>query len=58
MEKTYIMVKPHFANYCKVIALVKSEAKKAGMTILNEKFVKYGRKEAQAHYAEYSRPTM
>ena len=55
MEKTYIMVKPHFANYDNVITLVKNEAKKAGMTIVNEKFIKYGRKEAQAHYAEHFR---
>lgn len=55
MEKTYIMVKPHFANYDKVIELVKSEARKAGMTIVKEKFVKYTKKDAQAHYAEHFR---
>lgn len=55
MERTYIMVKPHFANYDKVIELVKSEAKKAGMTIVKEKFVKYSKLDAQLHYAEHFR---
>lgn len=55
MERTYIMVKPHFANYDKVIELVKSEARKAGMTIVEENFVKYSKLDAQLHYAEHFR---
>lgn len=55
MEQTYIMVKPHFANFKLVIDLVRKEAMKAGMQILREKFVKYDVKSAQKHYAEHFR---
>ena len=55
MEKTYIMVKPHFANYPAVINLVKKEAINAGMQIVNEKFIKYSVEDAQKHYAEHFR---
>ena len=55
MEKTYIMVKPHFANFQQVIDLVKKEAVNAGMQIIDEKFIKYGVAEAQKHYAEHFR---
>ena len=36
MERTYIMVKPHFANFNMVIDLVRKEAMTAGMQILRE----------------------
>ena len=52
---TYIMVKPHFANFDNVIELVKKEAEAIGMTILEEKFVRYSVLDAQAHYAEHFR---
>ena len=39
MERTYIMVKPHFANFQQVIDLVKKEAVSAGMQIVDEKFI-------------------
>ena len=55
MEKTYVMVKPHFANNQDVIDLVKKEIKNAGLTILKEKFVKYEISDAQEHYAEHFR---
>ena len=55
MEKTYIMVKPHFANFPEVINLVKKEAVNAGMQIIDEKFVKYSVADAQKHYAEHFR---
>ena len=55
MEKTYIMVKPHFANFPEVINLVKKEAVNAGMKIIDEKFIKYSVKDAQKHYAEHFR---
>ena len=55
MERTYIMVKPHFANYQEVIDLVKKEAVNAGMQIVDEKFVKYSVADAQKHYAEHFR---
>ena len=56
MEKTYIMVKPHFANFPAVINLVKKEAVNAGMQIVAEKFIKYGVADAQKHYAEQKEP--
>ena len=55
METTYVMVKPEFANEAKVISLVKEETLKLGLKIEKAKFVKYGIKEAQAHYAEHFR---
>ena len=55
MEKTYVMVKPHFANNQEVIDLVKNEVKNAGFTIIKEKFVKYEIADAQEHYAEHFR---
>ena len=42
-QLTYIMVKPEFAEKPEVINLVKEEAKKVGMKILREKFVKYSK---------------
>ena len=54
-QLTYIMVKPEFAEKPEVIALVKEEAKNAGMEILREKFVKYSVEVAQKHYAEHFR---
>ena len=55
MEQTYIMVKPHFANFKMVIDLVRKEAMSAGMHILREKFVKYDVESAQKHYREHFR---
>lgn len=55
MEQTYIMIKPHFANYPEIISLVKKEAMSAGMSIVREKFVKYSKCDAQKHYAEHFR---
>ena len=55
MEKTYIMVKPHFANFPEVINLVRKKAINAGMQIVDEKFVKYSVADAQKHYAEHFR---
>ena len=54
-QLTYIMVKPEFAEMPEVIAAVKAEAEKAGMTILREKFVRYTVEIAQKHYAEHFR---
>ncbi len=54
-QKTYIMVKPEFAENAEIINLVKNEAENAGMKILREKFVKYSVENAQKHYAEHFR---
>ena len=54
-EKTYIMVKPHFANFQEVIDDVKDEVYNADLEIIEEKFVRYSVKDAQKHYAEHFR---
>lgn len=54
-QLTYIMVKPDFAENPDIITLVKEEAKKAGIMILREKYVKYTKSLAQKHYAEHFR---
>ncbi len=50
MEKSYVMVKPEFANYKEVIDLVKSRLTSIGMKILNEGFIKYDTSSAKQHY--------
>ncbi len=54
-QTTYIMVKPHFANYDNIIELVKNEITNKGMEIKDASFVKYSIKDAQKHYAEHFR---
>lgn len=55
MEKTYVMVKPYFANFPNAIEVVKQEIKNKELSIVKEKFIKYGVKDAQEHYAEHFR---
>ena len=54
-QTTYIMVKPHFANYDEIIKLVKEKITSKGMDIVDESFIKYSTSDAQAHYAEHFR---
>lgn len=54
-QKSYIMVKPHFANYDSVISLVKERIYELELDIKDEGFVKYDVKDAQNHYAEHFR---
>ena len=54
-QTTYIMVKPHFANFDEVIAKVEKEIKEKEMEIIDSAFIKYSIKDAQAHYAEHFR---
>lgn len=54
-QTTYIMVKPHFANFDKIIDLVKNEITNKGMEIKESAFIKYSAKDAQKHYAEHFR---
>lgn len=54
-ETTYIMVKPHFANFDEIIDLVKARIVGKGMQIIDAAFIKYSTKEAQEHYAEHFR---
>lgn len=53
MQKTYVMVKPHFANYEIVINEVKKRLLELDLKIVEESFIKYNRAEAQKHYAEH-----
>lgn len=55
IQKTYIMVKPHFANYENIVELVKSEITKKGMNIEDSSYIKYSVEDAQKHYAEHFR---
>ena len=52
-QTTYIMVKPHFANFDKIVELVKKEIINKGMKIEESSFINYSIKDAQKHYAEH-----
>ena len=52
-QTTYIMVKPHFANYENIIDLIETAIKDRGLTIIESSYIKYSIKEAQEHYAEH-----
>ena len=54
-ETTYIMIKPHFANYDQVIEHVTSIIKELGLEIKDSSFIKYSITDAQKHYAEHFR---
>ena len=47
------MVKPHFANFNKIVNLVKSEIEDKGMEIIEAAYIKYSVEDAQNHYAEH-----
>lgn len=53
MQKSYVMVKPEFANYDSVIDEVKRRLEGAGIQILEERFVRYDKQSADLHYAEH-----
>ena len=55
MEKSYVMVKPGFANNPKVISYIKNRLIEGGLKIVAEKFVRYSTSAAQDHYAEHFR---
>lgn len=54
-EKTYIMIKPHFANHEKVINKIKEKIEDLGLEIKDSGFIKYTVDAAQKHYAEHFR---
>ena len=54
-QTTYIMVKPHFANYPEIVELVENKIKEKGMNIKESAFIRYSVGDAQAHYAEHFR---
>lgn len=53
MEKSYVMVKPEFANHQAVIDEIKQRLQEAGLKIQDESFINYSRDDAKKHYAEH-----
>ena len=55
MEKSFVMVKPKFADNKTVVEYVKQRLTNAGLTIINGAYKKYSISKAQEHYAEHFR---
>ena len=53
MEKSFVMVKPGFANNQKVISYIKERLTNEGLTIVSGEFKNYSIEKAQDHYAEH-----
>ena len=53
MEKSYVMIKPEFANHGWVVREVRDRLERAGLVITCSGYVKYTEKEAKIHYAEH-----
>lgn len=53
IERSYVMVKPQFANSEWVIDEVKRRLGEEGLEIKEERFVKYTKEDADKHYAEH-----
>lgn len=53
MEKSFVMIKPGFANNQKVINYVKERLTSAGLKIVSEDFKNYSVEKAQDHYSEH-----
>ena len=52
-EKSYVMVKPEFANYKEAITEIKSRIINAGLKIIKEGYVRYDTFAARKHYEEH-----
>ena len=52
-EKTYVMVKPGFADNPQVIKYVKQRLKQAGLTINEESYICYDESHAKQHYVDH-----
>ena len=52
-QKTYVMIKPEFANDLYVIAEVKNRLIKSGLTIEEQGFILYDKARAKRHYHEH-----
>ncbi len=55
MEKSYVMIKPGFANNPEVIDYVKNRLQEIGLTVVSGDFKYYSTEKAQDHYAEHFR---
>ena len=53
MEKSYVMVKPEFANNPQVIEYVKGRLKSINLKIVKEGYIKYDALSARKHYVEH-----
>lgn len=53
MEKSYVMIKPEFANYDWVIKEVRTRLENVGLRIVCSGFVNYTPEESKAHYVEH-----
>ena len=53
MEKSYVMIKPEFANYDWVIKEVRNRLEAVGLRITCAGFVNYTPEEAKQHYFEH-----
>ena len=53
MEKSFVMVKPGFANNQKVIEYIKERLINVGLKIASGEFKSYSKEKAQEHYAEH-----
>ena len=52
-QKSYVMVKPGFANSNLTIMLIKDRLKKAGLLVEEEKYIQYDESHAKKHYFEH-----
>lgn len=52
-QKSYVMVKPEFANHDEVIELIKKRLTSNGLKIVDEGFIKYDADSAKKHYHEH-----
>ncbi|MBQ9790186.1 MAG: nucleoside-diphosphate kinase [Clostridia bacterium] len=55
MERSFVMIKPGFANNPEVIDYVKSRLTKIGLEVVSGEFKRYSTNKAQEHYAEHFR---
>lgn len=56
IEKSYVMVKPEFANDHKIIKEIQKRlylGKGAGLSLIKSGYIQYGVEDAQKHYAEH-----
>ena len=53
IERSYVMIKPEFANHTSVIAEVESRLTNAGLTIKETSKIKYLPEDAKQHYSAH-----
>lgn len=53
MERSYVMIKPGFANYDWVVKEVRNRLERVGLSIVCSGYVRYTTGDAKQHYAEH-----